>query len=272
MKIKQIEIKPWDREQYPHLYTKTELKAMKLMPSPNAKHRAVVVRPRRYGGDYLLYDIEKTVPYRKTLKQKAEESRKRKAAREIRRKRELLQKQREGTAAVVSEMAPEKRYRLAVLDLETTGLDATEEEILQVAIIDQDGNELINEHCCPVLNNYWPEAQAVHGISPADVAGKMAFGEIAPKVAEILLSSELVLAYNESFEYSFLVENGLQPDRLYWADDPMDIFAYKYNEGRWVSLEHAAQHFGYHFAAHDALEDARATLHVYQKLNVEGKE
>jgi hypothetical protein len=93
MKIKQIEIKPWDREKYPHLYTKTELKAMKLMPSPNAKHRAVVVRPRRYGGDYLLYDIGKTVPYRKTLKQKAEEARKRKAAREIRRKRDLLQKQ-----------------------------------------------------------------------------------------------------------------------------------------------------------------------------------
>lgn len=82
MKIKQIEIKPWDREKYPHLYTKTELKAMKLMPSPNAKHRTVVVRPRRYGGDYLLYDIGKTVPYRKTLKQKAEEARKRKAARE----------------------------------------------------------------------------------------------------------------------------------------------------------------------------------------------
>ena len=78
--------------------------------------------------------------YRKTLKQKAEEARKRKAAREIRRKRDLLQKQREGTAAAISEMAPQKRYRLVVLDLETTGLDTTKEEILQVAIIDEDGN------------------------------------------------------------------------------------------------------------------------------------
>ena len=210
--------------------------------------------------------------YRKALKQKAEEARKRKAAREIRRKRDLLQKQREGTAAAVSEMALQKRYRLVVLDLETTGLDATKEEILQVAIIDEDGNELMDERCCPVLNKYWPEAQAIHGISPTDVAGKRAFGEIAPKVAEILLSSELVLAFNESFEYSFLAENGLQLDRLYWADDPMDIFAYKYNEGRWVSLEHAAHHFGYHFDTHDALEDARATLHVYQRLNEECKE
>ena len=45
-KMAHFYISVYNREKYPNLYTKTELKAMKLMPSPNAKHRAVVVRPQ----------------------------------------------------------------------------------------------------------------------------------------------------------------------------------------------------------------------------------
>lgn len=56
----------------------------------------------------MLMEILTQLRILEAVKQKAEESRKRKAAREIRQKRELLQKQRERTTAVVSEMAPEK--------------------------------------------------------------------------------------------------------------------------------------------------------------------
>lgn len=175
MAIQPIIIKPWDREKYPNLYSKTELKALKLMPSPNAKPQAVVKRPRRYGGDYFLYDIDLAVPFKKSAEQKAEEARKRKAAAELRKRVERLWKYREETTAAVSAMAPQKRYDLVVLDFETTGLDEMDEEILQVAIIDQDGNKLMSELCCPVVITGWPEAEAVHRISPADVKREEGF-------------------------------------------------------------------------------------------------
>ena len=115
------------------------------------------------------------MPFKKSAEQKAEEARKRKAAAELRKRVERLWKYREETTAAVSAMAPQKRYDLVVLDFETTGLDEMDEEILQVAIIDQDGNKLMSELCCPVVITGWPEAEAVHRISPADVKREEGF-------------------------------------------------------------------------------------------------
>ena len=58
-KIELKYIAPWERENYPNLKSKTELKKMKLMPGYNVKPRALVIR--RMYDNYYLYDINK--PY-----------------------------------------------------------------------------------------------------------------------------------------------------------------------------------------------------------------
>ena len=48
---------------------------------------------------------------------------------------------------------------LIVLDFETTGLDASVDEVLQVSMVDQDGAVLMNEYCAPERHSDWAGAQ-----------------------------------------------------------------------------------------------------------------
>ncbi|EEA81492.1 hypothetical protein CLONEX_02621 [[Clostridium] nexile DSM 1787] len=68
-KIELLDVKPWEREKYPELKSKTELQKINLMPGYNVKPRAIV--KRRSYGDYYLYDINKTIPYHESKKEKS---------------------------------------------------------------------------------------------------------------------------------------------------------------------------------------------------------
>lgn len=48
---------------------------------------------------------------------------------------------------------------IIVLDTETTGLNWEDDELLQISIIDGDGNTLINEYVKPYWTDQWEEAQ-----------------------------------------------------------------------------------------------------------------
>lgn len=55
---------------------------------------------------------------------------------------------------------------LAVLDFETTGLVPGQDEVLQVAVVDETGAVLMNEYCRPQRHTAWADAQKVNGIAP----------------------------------------------------------------------------------------------------------
>jgi DNA polymerase-3 subunit epsilon len=61
--------------------------------------------------------------------------------------------------------------RLVILDTETTGLNASNNEIIEIAIIDDQGLTLIHTLVRPTRNKRWTEAQSIHGITPEDVLG-----------------------------------------------------------------------------------------------------
>ena len=72
--------------------------------------------------------------------------------------------------------------REIIFDTETTGLDPLEDRVIEIG-----GVELVNRfpsgrsihfYIHPGSREIHPEAQAVHGISMADLAGKPAFAEI----------------------------------------------------------------------------------------------
>ena len=54
------------------------------------------------------------------------------------------------------------------LDTETTGV-ADDDEMVELTIIDDDGEPLINTLIKPKFHRTWAGAQRVHGISPLDV-------------------------------------------------------------------------------------------------------
>lgn len=99
-----------------------------------------------------------------------------------------------------------------VLDTETTGLGA-DAEILEISIISIDGSVLLNTLVKPVSES-WDEAQEIHGISPADVAGAPSWPDIHGEVSKIL-EGRRVIIYNSQYDSRILqqsaIRHGLRP-------------------------------------------------------------
>ncbi|MBQ4530147.1 MAG: 3'-5' exonuclease [Lachnospiraceae bacterium] len=162
--------------------------------------------------------------------------------------------------------------KIVVFDIETTGLSQEIDEILQISIIDGEGNELINSYVRPYWNESWDEAQAIHGITKDMVSEAPYLHELIPKLKGIFESAELLIAYNNALDVGFIERAGINlSDKKQY--DVMQAFAPFYGDWddyfgsfKWKKLTTAASYLGYEFNAHDSLEDVRATLHCYKCL------
>lgn len=161
---------------------------------------------------------------------------------------------------------------IVVFDVETTGLSAGEDEILQLSAIDGDGNTLVNTYVRPYVKTDWHEAARINGITPKMVKDAPRAHELIPLVRGIFESAELLVSYNGQFDMGFLAEWGID---LYEKPhfDVMMEFAPIYGEWsdwhqdyKWQKLTTCAAHYGYDFKAHDSLEDVRATLFCYRAM------
>lgn len=160
------------------------------------------------------------------------------------------------------------------LDIETTGLNKINDDILQLSIIDGNGNILFSDYIRPVNNVSWPEAERIHGISPQMVAFKRTIDEHRAEIDQIMASAKVVIGYNSNgFDVPFLKNKGIVfPEDAEYVD-VMLLFAQIYGEWneyhgnyRWQKLTTCANYYGYEFQAHDALEDIKATLFCYYKI------
>src|SRR4051794_23501763 len=118
--------------------------------------------------------------------------------------------------------------REIIFDTETTGLDSRDDRVIELG-----GVELVNRfptgrtfhhYINPQGRAIHAEAQSVHGISAADLAGKPSFAEIAEEWLKFTEGAKLV-AHNATFDIGFLnvefgrlghppVDNGLVVDTL----------------------------------------------------------
>lgn len=175
------------------------------------------------------------------------------------------------------------KYEKVVLDFETTGLSSKYDEILQVSVIDQDGNVLINEYCKPKNISTWEEAEEIHGISPTMVLDKKPFEDYVKILSDILTNATEIIIYNAEFEVGFLKKYGVEFNNNIY--DLMLEFAEIYGQWNeyygnytWKSLIDCCLYYGYYLDnAHDSLEDCKATLYCYNKVlnkedRYEGKE
>lgn len=92
-------------------------------------------------------------------------------------------------------------------DSETTGLRSDDgEELVEISLVDDAGNVLLDTLLKPRQRTAWPEAQAVHGIRPADVQNAPSLESVLPRLEEIIENAGAVVIYNAPFDLSFLPE------------------------------------------------------------------
>jgi DNA polymerase III subunit epsilon len=94
---------------------------------------------------------------------------------------------------------------LAIVDLETTGANASCDRITEIAVIEVDGGEVSGEWSTLVdpETTIPPAIQALTGISNDMVAGAPTFGQLARDLHE-RLAGRVVVAHNARFDYGFL--------------------------------------------------------------------
>ena len=165
--------------------------------------------------------------------------------------------------------------REIIFDTETTGLDFRDDRVIELGCI-----ELVNRfptgrtfhhYLNPQGRDVHPDAQAVHGISNADLADKPPFAEIAGQFLEFVDGAKLV-AHNAGFDMGFinaelarLGATAIGPDRVV---DTLALARRKHPMGP-NSLDALCRRYGIDNSRrtkHGALLDSELLAEVYIEL------
>jgi hypothetical protein len=73
-------------------------------------------------------------------------------------------------AEIVNELCSIPRNKVLALNTETTGVDRTSDEVIQLSIVDGSYRVAFDQHFRPLMHSAWSEAETIHGISPSRVS------------------------------------------------------------------------------------------------------
>lgn len=150
-----------------------------------------------------------------------------------------------------------------VMDTETTGLQG---EIIELAIIDSNGNTLMNTRLNPRLT-IEPGAIAVHGITNADLVSEPNFPQIYNKLTGILTSAQITIIYNAAFDterLAFTCSLHHLPKIQYKSECAMEWYAQYY--GQWSHYYKSYKWQPLISGDHSALGDCLATLELIKYM------
>ena len=157
--------------------------------------------------------------------------------------------------------------RIVIFDCETTGTDRQTDQVIELCIQRGlgDGAPSQTWRIKPAAPIH-PGAQAVHGITPADLEGCPPFAEVAGDIAAVFAETDVIVGYNIAFDIDMLQAEYTRigkPMLDFTGKKVVDAFRlWQQCEPR--SLQHAHQRFvGNGFAAaHSASADVASTARV----------
>ena len=162
-----------------------------------------------------------------------------------------------------------------VVKTETTGLVSGSDEILELVILDTEGQELFASRFRPLHNEIWLDAENVNHIRPEDVQDERAIDVYRNVIQKILSAAKTVIGYNVRFETAMLKGQGFQIPGA--CVDVMESFAAiygewdeSYQEYSWQKLKRCARYYHYDWNEvkdeHRAMAYAKATLYCWKKM------
>ncbi len=170
----------------------------------------------------------------------------------------------------------EKKVTIAAFDVETTGRNPLEDQVIEISVVCSSGTDFwgaleagrsAESYCKRVRPgvDVSPGAQAVHGISQADLEQELPFSDFGEEIHELIMSADVLMGYNVSFDIRFLEQEfkrlGLELDlSKKLIVDPLRIWHSM--EPR--KLENAYERFvgGELGGAHAADADTKAVMEV----------
>lgn len=154
------------------------------------------------------------------------------------------------------------KEKYVILDTETTGL-GDNDKIVEIAIIDLDGKELLNTRIyteVPIS----PEASYVNGIKNSDLEGMPTIEELTPRIQE-LFKDKTILIYNEVFDVRMLYQSGFEGE--FNSCCMMNLYMDYINSDRWVGLQRAMEYEGIDIIQdHSAFGDCICVLELIKKI------
>lgn len=116
-----------------------------------------------------------------------------------------------------------------VIDVETTGLEDTD-EMLQISIIDTEGNTLFNSYIRPVFHESWPQAEEINQINIQTVKDAPEIQDVAGQLAAILKDVKNIIGYDVAFDVDMLKRFGIPVNDEAEITDVMKLFAPIYGD------------------------------------------
>ena len=271
--------------------TKNQLSKLGLRP---AKGQAVVAKFYGYGV-YDLYDVGQAIPKRKV----SDEAKKRfqdnlaKYRQQLgklktcpycgeyshwegqKEERQRWRKKRQYVCTHCKHLKPVVKLarellanpKTIILDSETTGLELKTDQIVQLAVINIQGETLLNTLLKPTIP-VSPGARAVHGISDATLETAPTYPDIAETLHKILAEASAVVIYNRTYDINMLANTAKAYDihQSPEADWACAMNMYATYIGQWSEYWG-----GYKFQSlpggdHTALGDCLATLDVLKEI------
>ena len=155
---------------------------------------------------------------------------------------------------------------MIVIDTETTGIDNSRDELLQVSIVSETGECLFDSYIKPTHTERWDRAMAVNGITPLMVSDKPTIDEVRDDIQLIIDNSDGIIGYNTRFDTGFLNSIGISTNKP--IVDVMRLLGKKSNNRYW-KLTDIAEQLGFDYSdktAHNSLVDCEATLYVFNVI------
>jgi len=148
-------------------------------------------------------------------------------------------------------------------------------ELLELSIIDVDGNEIFHHYFKPEYVSKWNRSQDIHGITPEQVKDESPFSEYINEVQAIIDDADYIVGFELESDIKMLESSGIEPIETskmlemrewYWLINTSEEKEYSNVPCLITCAEELGFDWNANGRAHCATTDAIATMYCYNTL------